>query len=63
MLFRSDLPRIVADIARIHPGVEIRVTSPLDGHPAMAEALIERAKEGEETWNATPHDGNIVGVP
>jgi sirohydrochlorin ferrochelatase len=60
---QRDLPRIVAEIARIQPGVEIRVTSPLDGHPAMAQALIERAREGEEIWNAASHDGNIIGVP
>ena len=60
---QRDLPRIVAEIARIQPGVEIRVTLPLDGHPALAQALIERAREGEEIWNAAPDDGNIVGVP
>ncbi len=60
---QRDLPRIVADIARIQTGVEIRVTSPLDGHPAMAQALIERAREGEEMWNAASHDGSTVGVP
>ncbi len=60
---QRDLPRIVADIARIQPGVEVRVTAPLDGHPAMAQALIERAREGEEIWNAAPHDGSTVGVP
>ena len=60
---QRDLPRIVADIARIQPGIEIRVTSPLDGHPAMAQALIERAREGEEIWNAAAHDGKIIGVP
>jgi sirohydrochlorin ferrochelatase len=48
---QRDLPRIVADIARIQPGVEIRVTPPLDGHPAMTQALIDRAKDGEKNWN------------
>jgi sirohydrochlorin ferrochelatase len=60
---QRDLPRIVADIARIQPSVEIRVTAPLDGHPAMAQALIERAREGEEIWNAAPHDGSTARVP
>ena len=59
---QRDLPRIVADIARIEPGVEIRVTPPLDGHPAMAEALIDRAREGERTWNAA-NDGETIGIP
>ena len=56
---QRDLPRIVADIARIQPTVEIRVTPPLDGHPAMEQALIERAKDGEKAWN----DGEIAGIP
>jgi hypothetical protein len=47
----------VAGIARIQPGVEIRVTPPLDGHPAMAQVLIARIREGAETWNAFPPDG------
>jgi sirohydrochlorin ferrochelatase len=59
---QRDLPRIVADIARIQSNVEIRVTPPLDGHPAMAQVLIERVKEGEETWNASPDDGKATGI-
>jgi sirohydrochlorin ferrochelatase len=43
---QRDLPRIVADIAAAHPDVEIAVTPPLDGHPAMVEALVDRAREG-----------------
>jgi hypothetical protein len=27
-----------------HRGIEIEVTPPLDGHPAMAAALVDRAK-------------------
>ena len=60
---QRDLPRIVADIARIQPGVEIRVTPPLDGHPAMAHALIERARDGERSWYAAPDDGEAVRNP
>ena len=56
---QRDLPRIVADIARIQPGVEVRVTPPLDGHPAMELALIDRAREGEKAWN----DGEAAGIP
>jgi len=55
---QRDLPRIVADVSRIQKGVEIRVTPPLDGHPAMAQALIERAREGERSWNASTDDGD-----
>jgi len=47
---QRDLPRIVADISRIQPAIEIRVTPPLDGHPAMVDALIDRARDGEENW-------------
>ncbi len=56
---QRDLPRIVADISRIQPGVEIRVTLPLDGHPAMELALIDRVRDGEAGWN----DGEAAGIP
>ena len=56
---QRDLPRIVADIALTQPSVDIRVTPPLDGHPAMEHALIERAKDGEKAWN----DGETTGIP
>ena len=56
---QRDLPRIVAEISRIQPGVEIRVTPPLDGHPAMELALIERVRDGEAGWN----DGETAGIP
>jgi sirohydrochlorin ferrochelatase len=42
---QRDLPRIVSDIAGIHPGVEITVTAPMDGHPALARILLDRAQE------------------
>ncbi len=42
---QRDLPRIVEDISRIYPSVEIRVTPPLDGHPALCDALIDRVRE------------------
>ena len=40
-----DLPRIAAEISRKHPELEIRVAPPLDGHPAMSRALVDRARE------------------
>ena len=43
---QRDLPRIADAIRSIHPGVVIRVTPPLDGHPAMARVLADRAREG-----------------
>jgi sirohydrochlorin ferrochelatase len=39
-----DLPRIVADISAKFPGLEIRITPPLDGHPAMLQILLDRAR-------------------
>lgn len=38
-----DLPRIVEDIARAHNGLEIEVTAPLEGHPGLVAALLDRA--------------------
>ena len=42
---QRDLPGIVDRIRRIHPDVDIRVTQPLDGHPALGEILKERVLE------------------
>lgn len=42
---QRDLPRIVQDIQLIHPSVPISVTAPMDGHPALAQILIDRAQE------------------
>lgn len=40
---RRDLPRIVAELEGIHPGMKIEVTEPLDGHPALVDILLYRA--------------------
>jgi sirohydrochlorin ferrochelatase len=42
---QRDLPRIVDSIASRHAGVRIEVTAPLDGHPGLLAALLDRAKE------------------
>jgi sirohydrochlorin ferrochelatase len=39
-----DLPRLVSDISAKHPGLDIRITPPLDGHPAMLQILLDRAQ-------------------
>jgi sirohydrochlorin ferrochelatase len=39
-----DLPRLIREIAIAHPGLSIEVTPPLDGHPAMIAALLDRAQ-------------------
>lgn len=47
---QRDLPRIAGELARLYPGVEIRITNPLDGHPALAAILVERACEALDQW-------------
>ncbi len=39
-----DLPRIVADISNKYSGLEVNVTPPLDGHPALVQVLLDRAR-------------------
>jgi sirohydrochlorin ferrochelatase len=42
---QRDLPRLIGELRATHPGLEIEVTPPLDGHPAMVDALLDRAKD------------------
>jgi len=42
---QRDLPKLVREAAKSLGSVEIEVTLPLDGHPALLEALLDRAKE------------------
>jgi sirohydrochlorin ferrochelatase len=44
---QRDLPRLVEEARRANPGLDIEVTAPLDGHPAMAEALVDRVRACE----------------
>ncbi len=39
-----DLPRIVAGISEGHPQLRIEVTPSLDGHAAMTQILLDRAR-------------------
>jgi sirohydrochlorin ferrochelatase len=48
MHLQRDLPRLVDEIRTMHPGLEIQVTPPLDGHPALIDALLGRAREASE---------------
>jgi sirohydrochlorin ferrochelatase len=41
---QRDLPHLIGEIRMKYPAIEIEVTAPLDGHPAMAEALVDRAR-------------------
>lgn len=40
---KRDLPGIVERLRIIHPGVRISVTAPLEGHPALADIVVERS--------------------
>jgi sirohydrochlorin ferrochelatase len=44
---QRDLPRLIKEVETAHPGLRISVTAPLDGHPAMVNALLDRANG---TW-------------
>lgn len=41
-----DVPRIAAEAAARHPGVEVRVTAPLGLHEGIVEAVLARLSEG-----------------
>jgi sirohydrochlorin ferrochelatase len=45
MHLQRDLPRLVEELRAVHPGMEIQVTPPLDGQPALIDALLGRAAE------------------
>lgn len=42
---KRDLPRIVAELQLIYSSVAVEITEPMDGHPALLDILIDRAKE------------------
>jgi sirohydrochlorin ferrochelatase len=48
MHLQRDLPHLVEEIRAVHSGLEIQVTPPLDGHPALIDALLGRAREATE---------------
>jgi hypothetical protein len=39
------LPKLAAGVAERHPGLPVTVAPPLDGHPALAQILVDRALE------------------
>lgn len=41
---QRDLPKLIEDALQSNAGIEIEMTPPLDGHPAMVEALLDRAR-------------------
>lgn len=42
---QRDLPRLIERVKKAHPGLTIEVTPPLDQHPAMVDALLDRARQ------------------
>lgn len=39
---QRDLPRIIDRISAAHPGLDVRVTPPLDGHASLVGILLDR---------------------
>jgi sirohydrochlorin ferrochelatase len=55
---QRDLPVLIEEAKKAHRGLEIEVTAPLDGHPAMIEALLDRVAGSIETpVEETPVEG------
>ena len=42
---QRDLPRLAQQAAHANGGVDVQVTAPLDGHPGLLDALLDRAKQ------------------
>jgi sirohydrochlorin ferrochelatase len=40
-----DMPRLAAEAAAAVPGMEIETGATLDGHPALTEVLLDRARQ------------------
>jgi len=40
-----DLPQLVEGLRATHPGIDIQVTPPLEGHPALLAVLLDRWKQ------------------
>jgi sirohydrochlorin ferrochelatase len=53
MHLQRDLPRIVGELRNIYKEVAFHVTEPLDGHPALVDAVLARAKEGFDADRGT----------
>jgi sirohydrochlorin ferrochelatase len=46
---QRDLPRLAIEASHAHGDIEMQITSPLDGHPALVQALLDRASEAQNT--------------
>ncbi|MBI3211025.1 MAG: CbiX/SirB N-terminal domain-containing protein [Candidatus Solibacter usitatus] len=47
---QRDLPQIIEGILANYPHLDIQVTEPLDGHPALARIVVERASKAIECY-------------
>lgn len=47
---KRDLPDLIRQIQTVHPGLPIQVSAPLDGHPALGDILLDRARQGDTQW-------------
>jgi sirohydrochlorin ferrochelatase len=47
-----DLPPLIQNISNKYNGLQIAVTSPLDGHPALVQALLDRAMSASHSKNS-----------
>lgn len=43
----TDIPRMVAEATKHHPGVKVRVTPPLGLHEKICQVVLERVRETE----------------
>jgi len=42
---QRDLPALVRALEAGTPGLRVRITPPLDGHPALSSIIVDRARE------------------
>ena len=42
---RRDLPALIDELKQMHPQLTIQATAPLDEHPGLVDALLDRARE------------------
>ncbi len=47
-----DLPPLIEKISNTYNGLQIAVTPPLDGHPALVTALLDRAMSPSHSTNS-----------
>lgn len=45
----DDIPRLVREAAKRHPGVRTRITDALGAHPKIVEVILERIRKAKAT--------------